>query len=137
MLKTNSKKATENIRNYIIEQDIDYLQERAEFRGFTLDAKDTDTALAFIYSIFLEEKRGEFNRYRNINVYNIFQEWASGLALGGLFCYYYNRSAVEDVAGILEETAEESARYTESQAEELLTRLIFREVTRAYNKTAF
>ena len=136
MLRSNSKKAAENISNYIM-ADIDYLQERAEYRGFTLDAEDKNAVLAFVYTIFLEEKRGEFNRYRNVNIYNIFRDWASGLALGNLFCYYYNRSAVDDLAGILEETPEEKERYTESDAEEMLTRLIFREVTRAYNRTAF
>ena len=136
MLRSNSKKAAENISNYIM-ADIDYLQERAEYRGFTLDAEDKNAVLAFVYTIFLEEKRGEFNRYRNVNIYNIFRDWAAGLALGNLFCYYYNRSAVDDLAGILEETPEEKERYTESDAEEMLTRLIFREVTRAYNRTAF
>lgn len=136
MLKSNSKKAAENIGNYIM-ADFDYLQERAEYRGFTLDVEDKNAVLAFIYTIFLEEKSGEFNRYRNVNIYNIFRDWASGLALGNLFCYYYNRSAVDDLGAILEETPEEKERYTESDAEEMLTRLIFREVTRAYNKVAF
>ena len=136
MLRSNSKKAAENIANYILE-DIEYLQERAEYRGFTLDAEDKSTVLAFVYTIFLEEKSGELNRYRNVNIYNIFRDWASGLALGNLFCYYYNRSAVDDLGAILEETLEEKERYTESAAEEMLTRLIFREVTKAYNRTAF
>lgn len=136
MLRTNSKKATENIRNYIME-DLEYLQERAEYRGMELDENNVDQVLAFAWSIFKEEKSGEINRYRFINEYQVFKDWASGLALGNLFCYYYNRSAVEDLGNILEESAAEKAKYKEEDAEELLTRLIYREMTRAYNKTAF
>ena len=136
MLRTNSKKAAENIRNYIME-DLEYLQERAEYRGMELDENNVDQVLALAWSIFKEEKSGEINRYRFINEYQVFKDWASGLALGNLFCYYYNRSAVEDLGNILEESAAEKAKYKEEDAEELLTRLIYREMTRAYNKTAF
>ena len=136
MLKTNSKKAAENIRKYIME-DFEYLQERAEYRGMELDENNVDQVLAFAWSIFKEEKSGEINRYRFINEYQVFKDWASGLALGNLFCYYYNRSAVDDLGDILEESAAEKAKYKEGDAEELLTRLIYREMTRAYNKTAF
>ena len=136
MLRTNSKKAAENIRKYIME-DFEYLQERAEYRGMELDENNVDQVLALAWSIFKEEKSGEINRYRFINEYQVFKDWASGLALGNLFCYYYNRSAVEDLGNILEESAAEKAKYKEEDAEELLTRLIYREMTRAYNKTAF
>lgn len=136
MLRTNSKKAVENIRKYIME-DFEYLQERAEYRGMELDENNVDQVLALAWSIFKEEKSGEINRYRFINEYQVFKDWASGLALGNLFCYYYNRSAVDDLGNILEESAAEKAKYKEEDAEELLTRLIYREMTRAYNKTAF
>ena len=136
MLRTNSKKAAENIRKYIME-DFEYLQERAEYRGMELDENNVDQVLALAWSIFKEEKSGEINRYRFINEYQIFKDWASGLALGNLFCYYYNRSAVDDLGNILEESAAEKAKYKEEDAEELLTRLIYREMNKAYNKTAF
>lgn len=45
-------------------------------------------------------------------------------------CYYYNRSAVDDLGAILEETEEEKARFTEQEAEQLLTDLIYRELTK-------
>ena len=136
MLRTNSKKAAENIRKYIME-DFEYLQERADYDGITLEENNADQVLAYAYNVFNAEMRGEIERYRNINLYNIFQNWASGLALGNLFCYYYNRSAVEDLGNILEESAAEKAKYKEEDAEELLTRLIYREMTRAYNRIAF
>ena len=67
----------------------------------------------------------------------IFEDWARGLALGNLFCYYYNRSAVDDLGEIMEETEEEKAKYTEQEAEETLTRLIYREMEKAYWKCKF
>ena len=64
----------------------------------------------------------------------IFEDWARGLALGNLFCYYYNRSAKDDLGKILEESEEEKAKYTEQEAEELLTRLIYREMENAHRR---
>lgn len=54
--------------------------------------------------------------------------------MGNLFCYYYNRSAVDDLGEILEETDEEKAKYSEQQAEELLSRLIYREMEEAHRR---
>jgi hypothetical protein len=59
-----------------------------------------------------------------------FADWAAGLPSILDTCYYYNRSAVDDLGAILEETAEEKARYSEAQAETLLTSLIYRELVR-------
>lgn len=139
MLRTNSKKFRENIRNYIM-NDFDYIQERAKYHGITLDKKDINAVIAFAYDIFKSEKGNEIiNNYGCAN-YLIFKDWAQGLALGWLFCYYYNRSAVDDLGAILEETEAEKAKYTEQQAEEQLTRLIYREMTACaypwlYNKS--
>lgn len=127
MLKTNSKKAVENVRAYIM-QDVDYIAERS---GYTIDTENTDVVLAYAWAIFKDEKKYDIERnYHNPN-FGIFLDWARGLALGGLFCYYYNRSAVDDLGVILEETEEEKAKYTEQQAEEVLSRLIYREMEKA------
>ena len=63
-----------------------------------------------------------------MSLQELFADWASGLP--GILdtCYYYNRSALKDVQNILEQSDAEAARFTESQAEELLTSLIFREI---------
>ena len=50
--------------------------------------------------------------------------------------YYYNRSAVDDLAGILEETDAEKARYNEQDAEKLLTSLIYRELMKGEKENA-
>jgi len=129
MLRTNSKKVSENIRAYIM-QDEDYLIERNDGN----ELSSVDEYLAFAWNIFHDEKRYEIERNYSCASFPIFKDWASGLALGGLFCYYYNRSAVDDLGAILEETEEEKSRYTEQQAEELLTRLIFREMENAWRR---
>lgn len=127
-IRTNSKKAVENIRRYILD-DSEYIKEYAEFYGKTLSTDDE--VIAYAWEIFKNEKRHDIERnYSNPN-FGIFEDWARGLPLGGLFCYYYNRSAVDDLGAILEESEQEKAKYTEQQAEEHLTRLIYREMERA------
>ena len=89
---------------------------------------------------YVDEIKKVFNKFKEeygnlIWRYNTQQEafknWCSGLPSVLDTCYYYNRSAVEDVKNILEETDAEANKYTEQQAEELLTSLIYRELMRA------
>lgn len=123
MLKSNSKKARENIRKYIME-------------NFTPE-NYTDTppqewpeVAAFILDVFREEKP-PIGVYSRIPEQQVFEDWASGLP-SVLDCgYYYNRYAADDLGDILEETPEEKSRYTEEQAEERLTYLIYRELCAA------
>ena len=132
MLRSNSKKARENIRNYIIEWDSDYIRERSDY---TIPEDDVDAILAYAYDeIFRDEYKYRIEDNYSNPCFVIFEDWAKGLALGGLFCYYYNRSAVDDLGAILEETEEEKGKYTESEAEEMLTRLIYREMEDASRK---
>lgn len=128
MLRTNSKKACENIRNYIM-QDADYLEECAEFDGVELNNRMD--YLAYAWQLFTEQKKHDIEMNHNNPNFGIFKDWARGLALGGLFCYYYNRSAVDDLGELLEESEEERSKYTESEAEEMLSRLIYRELEKA------
>ena len=125
-LKTNSKKAQDNLWEYILE-DQDYLSERAEYDGIKIDFTDKSQVADFIYEIYQQEKPDSdvvmmACRIRNKDE---FKSWAQGLALGGMFCYYYNISAVKLVGDILEETEEERNRFTESQAEEFMTTMIY------------
>lgn len=125
MLKTNSKKARENIQQYIIDHFTPegYTDETIE--GF-------ENVAAFILKTFRSEKystKEDFRYYKGIEAL-AFKDWAQGLPSVLDTCYYYNRSAVEDVAAILEETTEEKSRYSEEAAENTLTALIYRELTR-------
>lgn len=127
MLRTNSKKAAENIRGYITENFTPESYTDKEFSDFSEIA-------GFILETFRKEKYSvlaDFRYYRR-NEAAAFADWCAGLPSLLDTCYYYNRSAVDDLAAILEQTEAEKARYTdESKAEELLTSLIYRELKKA------
>lgn len=129
MIKTNSKKARENIRTYIINH---------------FDASNyTDTPpeewheiAAFILGTFRDEKYYslEYMKAHGLTEQRAFIDWAAGLPSVLDTCYYYNRSAVEDLGEILEETESEKAKYTETAAEALLTRLIYNELIKGVGR---
>ena len=120
MLKSNSKKAIENIRLYVVEH--------FDPCGYDFVGDETDfaTAAQFIHECFVDEKVKHDKR--RMSEQSLFFEWCSGLPSIIDTCYYYNRSAVDDLATILEESESEKERFTESQAEERLTYLIYREI---------
>lgn len=123
MLKTNSKKARENVRAYIVEN---FTPE-----SYTETPPENFHEIAvFILNTFREEKyhtQNDFKYYNNCEAL-AFRDWCAGLPSLLDTCYYYNRSAVNDVATILEETETEKARFKESDAENLLTTLIYCEL---------
>ena len=122
MLKSNSKKACENIRAYIMD-------------GFTPEnytdppPQTFPEIAAFILDTFRSEKR-----YQNGTELELFRDWAQGLPSIIDTCYYYNRSAVDDLGAILEETETEKTRFTETEAEKRLTDLIYRELKKGEKK---
>ena len=125
MLKTNSKQAKENIKQYIIDGFTPENYTDGKIEGFENIAK-------YILKTFRSEKyniKEDFKYYHN-NELAAFFDWCQGLPSLIDTCYYYNRSAVADVAKILEQTETEAARYTEEQAEQLLTNLIYKELLR-------
>lgn len=132
MLRTNSKKALENIRAYILEN---FNGEDYDFSG---DSNDFHAVAVFIYNTFIEEKyKGAENYYfrRGMRLQDVFEDWAAGLPSILDTCYYYNRSAVDDLAAILEESEQEKAKYNdESKAEKLLTDLIFLQLSKEARK---
>jgi hypothetical protein len=129
MLKTNSKKARENVKQYII-------------NNFTPDnytdapPEDWNEIARFILDTFRSEKysRPEDYRYYNYNERAAFADWCAGLPSGLDTCYFYNRSAIVDLAGILEQTETDTAKYDESDAENVLTYLIYNELIRGGRK---
>lgn len=128
MLRTNSKKANENILAYIM----------GNFTpgNYTNDPpKDFPEVAAFILGVFRTEQKHILNGdyYRPIE-FAAFTDWCKGLPSVLNTCYYYNRSAVEDLGAILEETAEEKARFSEPEAERRLTWLIYRELSKGAAK---
>ena len=118
MLRT--KKAIGNIRAYIMDN-------FAPENYTDTPPKDFPEVAAFILETFRKEKMSDF-RYRNCNEFAAFTDWCQGLPAVLDTCYCYNRSAVDDLGRILEETAEEKERFTEAEAERRLTWLIYREL---------
>ena len=124
MLKTNMKKARENLRNYIIEN-----FDPSNYEPVPVPETWPEIA-AFILETFRQEKYYslEYMQRAGLSEQKVFTEWAAGLPSVLDTCYFYNRSAVNDLGGILEETESEKAQHTESAAEICLTHLIYREL---------
>ena len=126
MLKSNSKQARENIRAYIVNH--------FDPSNYELEkTPETFPEIAkFILDTFQDEKYYtlQYMRKACMSEQEAFADWCAGLPSVLDTCYYYNRSAIDDLGAILEETETEKARFTESQAEKQLTYLIYRELLR-------
>ena len=112
MLKTNSKKAKENLKAYII-TGWDFEEENArDWEAVKNDIKDS-----FIKAAYSSEYERKQNRQE------AFAGWLAGLPhnIGD----FYLCQAVDDLAAILDETPEEAARFTEDQAEQKLAAMIY------------
>lgn len=130
MLRTNSKKARENVRAYIMGYRATLEDERgADYPTF----KDMAAAI-------LEEYHGAISPHdiRRCGTYqDAFVDWGRGLPCHGLFdiftCYDGTPRAI--VAGILEETPEQAARFSDDDAAVLLSKLIYMECLKATGAT--
>ena len=133
-LKTNSKKAVDNIWSYlegfidaINDEKIAYQPEKNY-----LQPGNRHELAAVIYATYEDEKKNNDNLYQagRISDAALFTEWAAGLAMCGIFDFWYHTTAVDILGTILEENEAERARFTESDAEQMLTSLIYREVVK-------
>lgn len=139
MLKTYSKEAVKNIKNYVCDNvDFTGYDKYAYIEKFEEDTKhgrqiDMFSVYAYaIYDCFYDEKV-KYDK-RNMSIQDLFIEWCQGLPSVLDTCYYYNRSAVDDLASILKQNEQEKSKFTERQAEERLTYLIFREIRKVVSK---
>lgn len=130
MLKTNTRQARENIKNYIIDNlDVTGYEEYSYYyQEGTIERDKFSMAQAIIKDVFYNEMLKHNKMVLRYSHYELFKEWCQGLPSALDTCYYYNRSAIKDLGDILEETEEERNRFTESQAEDKLTYLIYREI---------
>lgn len=139
MLRSNSKQARENIRAYIVDHfdgtnyapDFDYIEQAQKENAGGIRNVDIFSMVAHaIAATFYNEKLRYDNRFKagRLSRYELFEDWCSGLPSILDTCYYYNRSAVDDLGDILQENDAEKAKYTEQQAEKRLTQLIYREI---------
>ena len=125
MLKTNAKKVREKVQAYIMADVINYVNEN----DLKQPANFKECAV-LVLDIFKCEKIKHDKR--KLLPYDYFVEWLQGGALYWLGDYYVDVSAVELVGGWLEQTEQERAKYSESDAEKLATYLIWRELTKFY-----
>lgn len=140
MLKTNSKKAINNIWAYlegfiniINEELIAYHPEWNYLTAGNIEKDNREILATVIYKEFIIEKVDGNKEYKagRVSKQDLFKDWAQGLAMCGIFDYYLYREETNPVrilGDILEETETERNRYNEDQAAELLTNLIYREV---------
>ena len=128
MIKSNSKEAKNNIKNYIVriyntDNDRDGLQEVTE----NPTIEDFEAIAKNIYTCFIDEAYYNYNKMR-YSEQEAFSGWCSGLCGTIHTSDYYLGDAVEVLGNILEETEEEKAKYTQSQAEKMINYLIYREI---------
>ena len=116
MLKTNTKKARINLQNYILSiyYPYDLIDHNPTFKEAAADILDT-----------FNDEVGKW--YRGTKA-DAFRHWSQGLPTILNTANYYLHSAVDVLGDILEETEEERNRFTECDAEEKLTALIWREL---------
>ena len=127
MLRTTCKKALDNIRAYILNNtDVTGYDKYEQPETF-------EQAALIIWDEFQTAKQYELCRPRT-NIQECFVEWCAVLPSIIDTCYYYNRSAVNDLGELLEETEAEKAKYTETQAERMLSCLIYREISKEARK---
>lgn len=134
MIKSNSKKASENIKNYIISiYNTDNDREGLEQVADNPTVADFEAIAKNIYKCFIEEKYFTQNRAR-YSEQEAFSLWCSGLC-GTIHTYdYYLGQAVRVLGDILEETEEERAKFPRDKAEKMIDYLIYREVKKALRK---
>lgn len=126
----NLKKDREAIRNFIMEH-----TEDAD-TGHTPET--FNEAAHMIWDTFMDEyMSGSSMTYhlRQLKTWqNCFEGWCQGLPSMIDTASYYLHSAVEVLGDLLEETPEERARFSECEAEHMLSYLIYREIRRELDR---
>ena len=127
MLHANSKQAHENLKQYIRRN-----YDPTGHDGLAEDTADFTDIAKSIMKTFESEKyyTDSYAVAYGYSKEDVFVDWCAGLPSVLDTCYYCDRSAVDDLGGILEETEEEKKRFTESQAEDKLTRMIYLELNK-------
>lgn len=125
-LRADSKKVRDRIENYIMElfdgsnYDVETPETFEEAAKIILDVFDTEKAPVDACAAMTRQER--------------FIDWTAGLPCILHTCDYYLGSAVDILGDILQEPEEERARYSDSDAEKLLSYLIYRQLVRGYEK---
>lgn len=87
----------------------------------------------YVWRVFTTEYRlrdsNTLRYYKTLQ--NAFESWLRGLPSVLDPAFLYHESAVDVLGSWLQETEEEKSKYTESQAEDYILRLIYREISGA------
>lgn len=132
MLKTNSKKVIEKVHKYCIDSWNDYAGEEGLPTAESFEIASVGILKKCINEklCFEKEKRLDFlKHYYSNSFFAAFEDWCQGLPRS-IDAYYYVRNAVDQLGDWLEETQEERERFSESEAEQKITYLLFRELTK-------
>lgn len=148
MLKTNSKAVKTAIREFIATGAIDWAISANEYdreNGYEpmaeavelekLSSKGEENAdvqkaaAALVWKCFQNDTKGDYRIGRE-PMQSIFDSWLRGLPGVVGSEDFLLRSAVDFMAGILQESEAEKAKYSESDAEELAAYLVWREVSK-------
>ena len=131
MLKTNSKKVKETIKTYIIDQFKIWCDDNIKYDDDlkNADLNNYEIACNKIVEKFYKEGVKGIKYSRSATLQDKFYDWCSGM-IYIINTDYFLGTAVDLLGEWLEETEEEKARYTESQAQKLITNLLYREITK-------
>ena len=126
-MRDYSKTAKKAIRKYIVDN---YTAPEAGYEGAPDHEASYEEIARFILKSCKNEKSYYWTMpgYSRVSSFERFLDWCQGLPSVIDTCYFYNRSAVKDVAMILEEPENIAKKYTEEAAERYLTSLIYREL---------
>ena len=105
MLKTNSKKAIQNLKAAMV----------AYCSGWDEDPKTAEEAAFILAHDFIESEKGPDGRIRG-NFQDNFIEWGRGLPNSIFDHLFYFGDAKRILALVLEETEQEAAKFSEDQA---------------------
>lgn len=115
-----TKQTKENLRIYITDNYDPSNYDLDDCRDFSCIAKN-------ILETFRSEKR-----YSNYYFeFNKFEDWCQGLPSILDTCYYYNRSAADDLVFLFPDNENEINKLSDEQAQKLLTKIIYRALKEA------
>ena len=127
MLKTNSKEFKTKIKNWIVEN-----FDSSSYEPEEKKPANYEEIKQFIARICWRELGFEV-RIQHATVQKMFIHWCEGLpSCLNTAAYLCHCSAVDLVGDILQQTKEERNKYSEREAEQLMTYLIYKELIRAF-----
>ena len=132
MIRANSKQLRQKVRAFISQ-----IFDASSYDREDLNNAPIEEQIQFIALTYWRELGHEVKRNHS-SFQEMFINWCQGLpSLIDTALYYCHSSAVELVGDMLEQTKEERAKYSEMEAERLLSYFIYREVSSDLFKIAY